>query len=91
LLILGQISMCAGLVAVRGRRLTAAIAVAGVALALLGGVAIYQSSWSYARVFVWMPLAIWLWSMQSGRSWPVLLLTSAVLWPILASLEPWLK
>lgn len=80
-----------GIVLVRAQRLTAAVTLAGVVLVLLGGVPIYQSSWSYVRVFVWMPLGIWLWSIQSGRQWPVLLLIPGAFWFVLASLQPWIE
>ena len=59
--------------------------------AVLGGPAVYESGWSYARVFVWMPLAVWLWCLQSGRRWPAVVLLVAVMWPLLASVQPWLK
>lgn len=75
----------------RGQRLTVGIALAGIVLALLGGIAIYQSSWSYVRVFLWMPLAIWLWSVQTGRRWPVVLLVPGVLWLVAACVQPWLR
>lgn len=90
-LIFLQIGICATLLASRARRMTASIAVTGIALALAAGIPVYLHFWSYSRVSVWMPLAIWLWSMQSGRRWPVLVLTPTVLLLISASLQPWIK
>jgi hypothetical protein len=90
-IVLFQLALCGLLVLRRPQPLTAAIALAGVALALFGGPAVYESAWSYSRVFVWMPLAVWLWSVQSGRTWPTIPLTAAVAWPLLASVQAWLK
>jgi hypothetical protein len=84
-----QLGLCVALLATRPHRLTALLALAGIALALLAGVFVYESSWSYVRVLIWMPLAIWLWSMQSGRRWPALLVTAGAFWPIGASLQSW--
>jgi hypothetical protein len=86
-----QLVLCGFIVFRRPLPLTAAIALAGVALALLGGPVVYESAWSYSRVFVWMPLAVWLWCLQSGQRWPIILLTVAVIWPLLASAQAWLK
>lgn len=85
-----QIALCGVLLANKAERLTAALAVAGIGLVLLGGIPIYQSGWSYVRTFVWMPLGIWLWSMQSARRWPVVLLMANGFWTILATARPWL-
>jgi hypothetical protein len=89
--ILLQFVLCGMLTMQHPQPLTAGIALAGVGLAVFGGPAVYESAWSYSRVFIWMPLAVWLWSMQSGRSWPAILLLAAVVWPLLASVQAWLK
>jgi hypothetical protein len=91
LILMLQFGLCVLLLLRRPQVLTAGIAVAGIALALLGGPVVYESAWSYARVFVWMPLAVWLWSMQTARSSPTILLTTAIIWPLLASVQAWLK
>ena len=56
---------------------------------MFGGVLIYASFDSYARVFVWMPLGIWLWALQSGRRWPMGFLAPWALWPAVALLQAW--
>jgi hypothetical protein len=76
---------------VRVQRLIAAVALSGIALAVLGGVPIYESSWSYARVFLWIPLGVWVWSIQSGRTWPMLLLIPGGFWFLLAAAQPWVE
>jgi hypothetical protein len=90
-IVLLQLVLCGLLVIRRPQPLTAAIALAGMALALLGGPVVYESAWSYSRVFVWMPLAVWLGGVQTGRSWPTFLLSVTFLWPLLASAQAWLK
>jgi hypothetical protein len=46
-------------------------AVCMVALALVGGPAIYVNPWSFARVYAGLPLAVWLGCVQLGRLWPL--------------------
>jgi hypothetical protein len=65
------------------------VALAGLALAVLAGVPIYLNGQSYTRVFLWMPLGVWLWAVQSGRGWPVWLLSPALLWPCFALVQVW--
>ena len=71
--------------------LTAALACLGAGLIVLGGAPIYESMWSYARVFVPAPLGIWLWTVQSDRRWTGLLLAVGSLWTLTAAIEPWFK
>jgi hypothetical protein len=52
-----------------GSRTVRLVLLAGVALALLGGPALYGDMWSFSRVFVWIPLAIWLLAVQTGSRW----------------------
>jgi hypothetical protein len=57
-------------------------ALAGAALALLGGVSLYGDNWSYPRVFAWLPLAVWLGCVQLRWRWPLAALSApAVLLP----------
>ena len=79
-----QMVLSLWLVVVRARLLTCLIALAGVALASQGGVSIYLNLESYTRVFWWMPLGVWLWSMQTGRVWASGMLCVGVIWPIYA-------
>ncbi len=90
LLLSGQMCL-SGILLVRARRLTAGITLAGVILALLGAPPLYHNGWGYVRVFLWMPLGIWLWSIQSGRRWPILLLLPGVFWLVLATVQPWIE
>jgi hypothetical protein len=64
-------------------------ACAGAALALLAGPAVYMNGQSYTRVFFWMPLAIWMASVQTGRRWPMWLLLPAALWPCFGLVQVW--
>jgi hypothetical protein len=73
----------------RAGRAAALVAGAGAALAGVAGASIYENGWSYPRVFVWMPLGLWVWGIQSGRRWPVLALAPAVLCPALAVVQVW--
>ena len=68
----------------RPRPIIMLTALAGAALTVLASTAIHEDPYSYMRVLVWMPLGIWLWSVQTGRRWPIALISSAALWPVLA-------
>jgi hypothetical protein len=84
-----QVGLCVALAFFPAERVTRLVALAGAALAVFGGVLIYASFDSYARVFVWMPLGIWLWALQSGRRWPMGFLAPWALWPAVALLQAW--
>jgi len=84
-----QIGLSGAMAFFRAERTVLLVALAGAALAILAGVPIYLNGQSYTRVFLWMPLGIWLWSLQTGRRWPVWLLTPAVLWPCFALIQVW--
>jgi hypothetical protein len=62
---------------------------AGVALAVMASYAIYAGTYSYLRVFPWVPLALWLWAIQSGRYWPFVLTLPLVPWSGLAVAQAW--
>lgn len=62
---------------------------AGVALAMVASDAIFEDWNSYMRVLSWMPLGIWFWAVQTGRSWPIWLLTPAAIWPFIATPQGW--
>jgi hypothetical protein len=82
LLLLLQLAISLALPWLRGERTAKLVAVAGAALALLAGIPIFTDHHGFLRVFFWMPLGIWLWSMQSGRRWPAVLLSAAGLLPL---------
>jgi hypothetical protein len=84
-----QIGMSGAMAFFRAERTVLLVALAGAGLAILAGVPIYLNGQSYTRVFLWMPLGIWLWSLQTGRRWPVWLLTPAALWPCFALVQVW--
>lgn len=84
-----QIAACLALVFGRRHRVVVLVGLAGVVLALVGGTAIYADYNSYLRVFVWLPVALWFWAVQSGQRWPALLLLPVGLWPCLAVLRAW--
>jgi hypothetical protein len=69
-------------VIIRGERLSRLIALAGVSLAIVASPFIYCDGIAYSRVLNWIPLAIWLWSTQSGRRWAVLVLLAGLVWPL---------
>ena len=54
-----------------------------------GGPPIYENLESYTRVFYFMPLAAWMWGVQTRRAWPVLLLLPALLLPCVALVDAW--
>jgi hypothetical protein len=84
-----QIGISLALPLVRAGRPATLVALAGASLAVVAGPSIYENGWSYTRVFVWMPLGIWLWGVQSGRRWPALALAPAGLCPALALVQAW--
>jgi hypothetical protein len=84
-----QIGLSLALPFFRAGRTVTLVALAGAALAVVAGASIYENGWSYTRVFVGMPLGLWLWSVQSGRRWPALALAPAVLCPALALAQAW--
>jgi hypothetical protein len=75
--------LAAPIVIWRGSLVAKLITVAGAMLAILGGTSIYSDPWSYTRVLNWLPLGIWLYGVQNGKRWPILLLAPAALWPML--------
>jgi hypothetical protein len=89
LLLTCQVGLSFTLIWFQARRMWIIIALLGAALAIVGGTGIYENGWSYARVFLWMPLGIWLWTMESGRRWPALLLTSTAFWQVAAVVQAW--
>jgi hypothetical protein len=57
----------------------AGLLLAGVLLALVAGVPIYEDFWSYGRVLVWLPLGLGLWGLDERRGWVLLLLLPSAL------------
>ena len=70
-------------------RVLALVALAGVSLAILTGIAAYEDACSYTRVFVWIPLGIWLASVRLRKARPMWLLVPALLWPLITVATAW--
>ncbi len=49
-------------------------AITGAALVAVSGQAVYGSYWDYARVFSWLPLAVWLGAVRAKQRWILLTL-----------------
>lgn len=84
-----QVLLAVYLAARRDDNVVSLVLLAGVALAVLAGPAVYEGAWSYARVLVWLPLGIWLACVLAKRPRPALLLLPAVLWPLMAVARAW--
>jgi hypothetical protein len=70
-------------------RVVALVGLGGVALAVLTGMASYEDAWSYTRVFVWIPLAVWLAGVRLRLYRPLWLLVPVLLWPLVAVVTAW--
>jgi hypothetical protein len=55
------------------------VMLAGTLLAVVAGRDIYDDFWSYGRVFVWLPLVLWLAGLHARRRWLLVLLAPAAL------------
>jgi hypothetical protein len=64
-------------------------ALAGGALALLGGMSLYGDNWSYPRVFAWLPLGVWLDCVQLRWRWPLVALSAPALLPFAVLFRVW--
>ncbi len=62
---------------------------AGVALAVFASHPIYAGTYSYLRVFPWIPLGLWLWAVQSGWRWPFVFTLPLMPWAGLAVAKEW--
>ncbi len=72
-------------------RVVAFLALGGVALAVLTGMASYEDAWSYTRVFAWIPLAVWLAGVRLRLARPMWLLVPVAVWPLVAVVTVWHK
>ena len=70
-------------------RVVSLLALGGVALAVLTGMASYEDAWSYTRVFVWIPLAVWLAGVRLRLARPMWLLVPVILWPLISVATVW--
>ena len=66
-----------------------------VAGAVLGGVLlmclvndfVFRDFWSVTRIFVWIPLGVWILSVRAGKIWPIRIQMVAIMWPFAAALK----
>jgi hypothetical protein len=65
------------------------VLLAGVALAAVGGTALYEDKWSFTRVLSWLPLALWLTGAWTGRRWALAVLALPGLLPVGVVLKAW--
>jgi hypothetical protein len=73
----------------RGFRTAGLLGLGAAVLVMIGGIAVFEDAWSYMRVLNWVPLAVWLWTVESGRRWPAWLLLPAILWPCIELAKWW--
>jgi hypothetical protein len=71
-------------------RLIHLVALAGAGLAVLSGTIVYGDTWSYTRVFSWLPLGVWLSCVQLHWRWPLVALSTPSLLPLAVLLRVWL-
>jgi hypothetical protein len=84
------LALCLVLPFLRASRATVLVAWAGAALAVFASPMVYGDGHSYTRVFAWMPLGVWLWTVESRRFWPAWILAPSAFWPCAAILQVWL-
>lgn len=83
-------AICCLRIAICGPRFVGLVALAAVGLITIAGAALFTDPSNYLRVLNWAPMAIWIWAVQTGRRWPVVLLAPALLWPLLEVRHVWL-
>jgi hypothetical protein len=84
-----QIGLASRLWWTPGDRLIRLTALAGAALALLGGIRLYGDSWSYPRVFTWLPLGVWFACIHLRWRWPLAALAAPALLPLAVLAQAW--
>jgi hypothetical protein len=85
-----QLVLTAWLLRSPGDRLIHLVALAGAGLAVLSGTIVYGDTWSYTRVFAWLPLGVWLSCVQLRWRWPLAALSAPCLLPLAVLLRVWL-
>jgi hypothetical protein len=84
-----QLALVLALLVKPGDRVIRLTALAGAALALLGGMSLYGDNWSYPRVFAWLPLGVWLGCVQLRWRWPLVALSAPALVPLAVLVRVW--
>jgi hypothetical protein len=74
-----------------GSRVVGLVALGGVVLAVLTGIAAYEDAWSYTRVFAWVPLTVWLAAVQVRRIGLLCTLIPTAAWPMVAVVAAWVR
>jgi len=64
-----------------GFRTAGLLGLGATSLVIIGGTDLYEGTWHFVRQMNWVPLAVWLWAVESGRRWPAWLLLTGVFWP----------
>jgi len=90
-LLVVQIALCGTVLFFRVNRSVKLVALAGALLAVVAGPPVYGDEWSFLRLFVWMPMAVWMGSVAAGRRWPVALLAPVAIWPWMVLIPGWLS
>jgi hypothetical protein len=85
-----QLVLSVWLLRTPGDRLIHLVALAGAGLAVLSGTIVYGDTWSYTRVFTWLPLGVWLSCVQLRWRWPLAALSAPCLLPLAVLLRVWL-
>lgn len=84
-----EILVAVGFIAARGEAAVRGTLLGGVGLTILGGSALYDDIFGYARLFIWLPMGIWLLSIRRQLRWPMLLFLPSLLWPCAEILRSW--
>jgi hypothetical protein len=87
--LLVQVGLAVSMPCFRAEPLVTLTGLAGAAFVLGTSPEILSNAHNYLRVFAFLPLSIWLWSMHSGRNWPALLLSPMAAWPCYVVLQAW--
>jgi hypothetical protein len=85
-----EVGLALYLAARPGNAVLRLVLLAAVALAVLGGPAIYEDKWSFTRVLAWLPLGLWLACVQARRRWTLAALTLPALLPLGVLAKAWL-
>jgi hypothetical protein len=84
-----QLGLAFSLAWTPGDRLIRLTALAGAGLAVLGGWSLYGDTWSYPRVFAWLPLGVWLTCVQLRWRWSLVALSTPALIPFAVLVRVW--
>jgi hypothetical protein len=90
LILTGQVCLVLFLPWRRSDLVLALVALGGAALALAGGVYLYEDRWSYPRVFTWLPLSLWLSCVTARWRWPLVVFALPVFLPLSAVAKAWI-